>query len=532
MHRRLLFGLTLFAALVAILLIPWLALREAKRQAYDATAELTLSYARDILHRADGTTKQAQDAIARLENAGNSSCSPPELALMRQLDLTSSYIQAVGRVRDGILICSSLGAVAIHLGKNSFVTPTGATVYPYVPIGEPGKSPLMAFGRNGYAALVHRDLPLDTWAGLSEMSLGIFQLDRSLDSKPELAQGEVKRSWLLHLGSAGEVVFSDSTHLVAVARSSQFRLAAVAAVPISYLNARTNTIAWRLVPAGAIAGLALAAVILLAAQRQRSLGAALRYALKHREFFLDYQPIVELKTGKCVGAEALLRWRRSTGELLAPDLFIPIAEQTGIISALTKRVLELIEADAGVFLAAHPGFHIALNLSAADLQSSAIVDLLDQFLANTKTAPSSLVIEITERSFLDLESACRIISDLRRRGFEIAIDDFGTGYSSLSHLQSLELDFLKIDRSFVEAIATTAPTSQVVGHIIAMARSLGLRMIAEGVERPAQAEFLAAEGVQSVQGWLFGKPMSFNEVIAKYRGTPAYADATVRATQA
>jgi sensor c-di-GMP phosphodiesterase-like protein len=125
------------------------------------------------------------------------------------------------------------------------------------------------------------------------------------------------------------------------------------------------------------------------------------------------------------------------------------------------------------------------------------------------------VIEITERGFLDVDSARRVIAALRTRGHEVAVDDFGTGYSSLSYVESLDLDFLKIDRSFVEAIGTKGPTSQVVGHIIAMARSMGLRMIAEGVERPEQADFLKAQDVQYAQGWLFGKPMPFDEVVRK-----------------
>jgi len=129
--------------------------------------------------------------------------------------------------------------------------------------------------------------------------------------------------------------------------------------------------------------------------------------------------------------------------------------------------------------------------------------------------PSSFILEVTERGMLDPVVARETSGALRRHGFAIAIDDFGTGYSSLSYLESLELDFLKIDRSFIEAIGTGAPTSQVVGHIIAIARDLGLRMIAEGVESQAQAEFLLRQGVQYAQGWLFGQPMSFAEVLRR-----------------
>jgi sensor c-di-GMP phosphodiesterase-like protein len=315
------------------------------------------------------------------------------------------------------------------------------------------------------------------------------------------------------LGERGEASFIDGGQLVAVLRSRRFLMAAVAAVPTAYMEERAIAIAWRMVPAAAVVGLALGVAVLALARQQRSIAAALRHALRRKEFYLQYQPIVELASGHCVGVEALLRWRRPTGEQIGPDLFIPVAEQSGIITRLTQRVLELVEADAGAYLAAHPDFHVALNLSAADMQSTAIVDLVERFLQRSGASPSNLIVEITERGFLDMDKTLRVIGAFRARGIEVAIDDFGTGYSSLAYLEALELDFLKIDRSFIETIGTGAPTSQVVRHIIPMARTLGLRMIAEGVESVAQADFLREHGVQYAQGWLFGKPMAFADAL-------------------
>ena len=437
---------------------------------------------------------------------------------MRHLNLSYPYIQGVGRVRDGVIGCSSMGPAAFKLGQPTFVTPTGVVIYSHIPLDAAGRSPLFALERDGFAVLVHKALPLATWTPISQMALGLFQVDRSPGNGPELARGPVSRAWLAKLnGSATQTVFADTTHLVAVTRSTQFRIAAVAAVPAAYVQERTDALAMRIVPAGALAGLAVATAIMLVGRRQRSLAAELGHALRNDEYFMQYQPIVALASGRCIGAEALLRWRRSTGDLMAPDLFIPVAEECGLITQLTERVLELVERDAGHFLANHPGFHVAINISAADLHSPGTVPLLDRFMTNTRAAPGNLLIEITERGFLDMTAACATIETLRERGYEVAIDDFGTGYSSLSYLESLELDILKIDRSFVEAIGTRAPTNQVVPHIIAMAGSLNLRMIAEGVELAAQAEFLKEQGVQYAQGWLFGKPMSFGEVSRMFR---------------
>jgi sensor c-di-GMP phosphodiesterase-like protein len=422
-----------------------------------------------------------------------------------------------------------MGQEPFDLGHDFFVTSTGVTFYLHLPSTDSTRPQLMALERDHFVALVHRDLPLGTLTSIPGVSLAVLHLESAPDSAPELAKGHVDRAWLSSLASSKEANFVNEHYLVAATRSTRFRIAAVAAVPIAYLHERTRTLAWRLVPASLLIGLALMLAVASLARQQRSITAALRHAMKRKEFYLQYQPIVELATGRCIGAEALLRWRRSTGEQIGPDLFIPIAEQSGFITKLTERVLELTQEDAGDFLSAHPEFHIALNLSAKDLHSTAIVDLIDKFLRRSGARPSNLIVEITERGFLDMASAVRVIGALRSRGIEVAIDDFGTGYSSLSYLASLDLDFLKIDRSFIEAIGTGAPTSQVVGHIIAMARMMGLRMIAEGIESESQAEFLREHKVQYAQGWLYGKPMSFKDIARRVAAEQAGQKATMRA---
>jgi sensor c-di-GMP phosphodiesterase-like protein len=295
-------------------------------------------------------------------------------------------------------------------------------------------------------------------------------------------------------------------------KSARYQYAAVAAVPTNYLLARTSAAARRLVPVGLLAGLALAGSVFLLARTQLSIPSAIKAGLRRQEFFVLYQPIVDLQSGKWVGAEALLRWRSSLGELVDPDFFIPVAEQSGQSMHIAQRVLELIARDTGAFLKHHPEFHIAVNLSAADLHSPHLPDRLDGFLKATGAAPANVGVEMTERAFIDVGVAREVMRALRAQGFSISIDDFGTGYSSLSYLETLEVDHLKIDKSFIEAINTDAPISHVVQHIIKMAKSLKLALIAEGVETEAQAQFLRERGVEYGQGWLFGKPMKFAEI--------------------
>jgi sensor c-di-GMP phosphodiesterase-like protein len=510
------FACVVLAALGAMLAPPWLAWREAQRQAYTAEAEWGLGYARAMQRRLDEAEQQSLDGIARLSRLGAEPCSGAARALMRDIDLSSTYIKVIGHVRDGVLQCSSMGEWPFPLGKLTFRESSGTLIYSHVPVDGKSPSALMAIEREGFAALFDTKLPLDVGGAMAGMSLSALHLERRPEEPVHIGKGYIKRAWLTRLGNRSEVTFIDGPYLVAVARSAKFPSAGVAAVPLSYVETRRNALALRLVPAGVVAGVAMAAALLLLARRQTSLANALRKALRNDEFFLLYQPVVELQSGRWIGVEALLRWRRSTGELIGPDLFIPLAEQTGMITRVTERVLQLVEHDTRDFLAIHPDFHVALNLSAPDLHSDAIVSQLDATLARGGARASNLIVEITERGILDIEAARKVIGALRARGIGVAIDDFGTGYAGLSYLESLQVDFLKIDRSFIEAIGTSAPTNQVVGHIIAMASAMGLVMVAEGVETPAQADYLRTHGVQLAQGWLYGQPQRFEDIAAAF----------------
>lgn len=515
MRQRLLAAFSFLAAVCVVIALPLIAWTEAKRQAYIGEAEVATGYARDILYRTDKTSAQALEATTLLRKAAFTACSPAEVRLMGKLDLSLSYIQAVARIRDGLIICSSINGAKINLGNQVYKTPRGANLFLDVSIENERAGPILGLQQGDFVVFVHRQLPLDTWTASSNVALAIFQIDRPRGSAPEIARGEVDTAWLTRLDGKSETTFLDGARLVAVVRSAQFRIAAISAIPINNLIARRNAVATRLVPAGVAIGLLAAFAILSFGRRQGSLATALRSALRNRELYVEYQPIVALAGGQCIGVEALVRWRRSTGELIRPDIFIPVAEQIGLIGCITERVLQLVQQDTGIWLAAHPNFHVAVNLSPSDIQSSTLIAWLDRFMRETGARPSNLMLEITERGLVDVAAAREVMQALHARGYTIAIDDFGTGYSSLSYLESLDLDILKIDRSFVEAIGTRAPTSQVVLHIIAMARAMGMHMIAEGVELQSQAEYLNGNQVQYAQGWLFGKPTDFKSIIER-----------------
>jgi sensor c-di-GMP phosphodiesterase-like protein len=517
-RTRTLYVLAVAAALLLAIVAPWLAWREADRQAYDIESGIVLDYARDVQHRADETAIQADSALQRLGTTGMPPCSPFSQAIMRELDLTFSYVQAVGHVHGSTVDCSSIGPNPVALGSASFLTSNGVTIYKSVRIrsGRPAK--VLGIRRGDFIVFVHDDLPLDTWTRTPDIALGVLHIE---DHDFRMTRGPIDGAWLTRLGARPVVTFVEDGRLIAIVRSARYLTAAAAAMPIGYLHKRAVALAWRFVPVALFGGLAAGLAIVLLVRRELSMETALRKALRRHEFFLLYQPLVDLDSGTCIGVEALLRWRPPSGELIGPDLFIPVVERTGLVTDVTARVFELIARDVGDHLAQYPDFHVGVNLSPADLRTYAIVDHVDMLLARTGARPSNLIVEITERGFLDLDAARSVLAALRARGVEVAIDDFGTGYSSLSYLETLDLDFLKIDRSFIEAIGTGAPTSQVVAHIMAMAHTLNLRMIAEGVESEAQAEFLRTHGVHNVQGWLFGKPMPFADVVRTLMHTTA-----------
>lgn len=247
---------------------------------------------------------------------------------------------------------------------------------------------------------------------------------------------------------------------------------------------------------------------------------SLHKSLRAGELRLFYQPQVDLATGELIGMEALLRWQHPTRGLVLPGEIIPIAEDCGLIVPIGEWVLRTACRQLKE-LQQHCGtaVPVAVNVSSRQFVKTDLVDTIARTLHETGLPPRLLEIEITESMIMhDLDAALAILSELRRMGVRIAIDDFGTGYSSLSHLKHLPISRLKIDRSFVRDVATNANDAAITGAVIFLARTMGLEVIAEGVENAAQLDFLMRNGCILGQGYLFSPPLPVDELVTFIHG--------------
>ena len=226
-------------------------------------------------------------------------------------------------------------------------------------------------------------------------------------------------------------------------------------------------------------------------------------ALSAGDLELHYQPIVSAQGGRVVGVEALLRWTHPTRGAIGPAVFIPVAEQMGLMDSLGAFVLRRALKEAKRW----PDLYVAVNLSPLQVRDHAIVDLVRSALADSGVPPERLMLEITEGVLIDNpEEMVRRIEDLHALGVRIALDDFGSGYSNLGYLQRFPLDKLKIDRSFVIALGNSANGGVIIQAIVALGRALGLSVLVEGVETEQQRVLLRLAGCDEMQGFLFARP--------------------------
>jgi EAL domain-containing protein (putative c-di-GMP-specific phosphodiesterase class I) len=252
----------------------------------------------------------------------------------------------------------------------------------------------------------------------------------------------------------------------------------------------------------------------------------LRHALPRGELVLHFQPVVALDGGRFVGAEALLRWRHPRRGVVAPNAFIPLAEATGVILPIGRWVLAEACLEAARWTGRADGPAVSVNVSGRQLEDPEFQAHVAEALAAAGLDPRRLILEITEGTLMrDTDAALRRLRELKALGVRLAVDDFGTGFSSLAYLQRFPVDVLKIDKAFVDGVASGGRNTALARTVIALGDALGMSTVAEGIEDAAQQAQLVALGCRHGQGYLFARPMAPEALRAALAGGERQASA-------
>jgi sensor c-di-GMP phosphodiesterase-like protein len=470
---------------------------------------LDQSASRMMAHE-DATSLGLRNVLASVGASPFRRCSNAEIDYFRKLIFASENLKDAGRMRNGKIECSAaLGRPAQPSGQSTpdFVQADGSILYTkLVPYQNDGLTTITL--QLGGSFVVFTPLPSSS-SGPVPMHYTETVTDSPTHTYGKLL-GESLQVAAPILTTEGRARIGDSLYATRCSPHFFNCVTAYATMPEVMQANRVKSIVFialfRLL--GGLAGLVLS----LQYHRYQSLDHRLRRAIRSDKLFLVYQPIVQLPSRRIEGAEALVRWNDKHCLAIAPDVFIPIAEEQGFVGAITRLVVRHALRDFGETLRSHPEFRLSINAAASDLADPGFLPMLSRSLADAAVPARSLTIEITERSSVISPASIETIRGLRERGHSVHIDDFGTGYSSLSYLHNLSVDAIKIDKAFTHAIGTGAVIVAILPQILAMAEALNLQVIVEGVETEEQAIYFASAAQPVLaQGWLFGHPVRAGE---------------------
>jgi sensor c-di-GMP phosphodiesterase-like protein len=471
-------------------------------------------YARLMVVHEDASSVEARNLLGTLKGSPYPSCSDAEIAYFRELIFRSEYLKDAGRILGGKIVCSttagrpmrSIGQFKASSQKDGTIAYSNLLPVKDDHLKRAGLqlgTAYVVFGSNSPTSL--GSVPMHLTVSMKEPA-------RPNSSSPADGAHDEKGSQFTRDGARrlGDTLYAtrcstlDATCLTASATVSEA------------LSGGSMTIAGSMVlgcGAGALLGIAFSIMY----RRSRNIEQQLRRAVARDQLQVVYQPIVNLATGRIVGAEALTRWTDDEGNEVSPDVFIKVAEEHGFVSEITRMVVQRALASFAETLINRAGFRLSVNVAAADLIDIRFLSMLDDSVKRAKVKSTSLVIEITERSTADSVQAMETIRELRRRGHSIHIDDFGTGYSNLDKLLYLWADTIKIDKAFTRVIGTQSVTVAILPQILEMAKSLNLGVVVEGVEIDHQADYFVSSEEQHIygQGWLYGHPVSAEEFHAQ-----------------
>ncbi len=471
--------------------------------------DISRTSAADAVRQIDLMLDNASQAAGEVLPQVGRPCAEVELVLREQV-ATVPFVRSVNLMDGGRLYCSSL--------FGAFEEPVDSAAY------VAGRLRLLAGNpvTPNHSLLVYREVVDERGALVAIDGRYLANVLQSVERGAfmQLLVGEqwMPRSGLVRAGRLPE------HPLARVALSStrypyQVRAAFPGGARLRYMGEQYPVLFVLLGLLGALAG--VGSHWLLARSSSPSL--ELRRALQAGEFIPYFQPLVRSGTQQWIGAEVLMRWQHPREGLVRPDLFIPLAESSGLIVPMTRELMrETAELLAPVADRLGGGFHVGINIAAAHCRSRELVDDCRNFLQAFEPGQVVLSLELTERELLEPDAFTdQLFADLHEMGVKIALDDFGTGHSSLSYLHKLKVDYLKIDQSFVAMIGKNALSLHILDSVIDLCAKLQLEVIAEGVEDELQLRYLGNRRVDYLQGYLFGRPLPAAEFLACALDEPA-----------
>jgi sensor c-di-GMP phosphodiesterase-like protein len=476
------------------------------------TATVDLSEYAQQLSRNAAALSGELSATFRAVNASRSpQCSNAELSTLQAQTFRSSQLKDIGRTHNGKLYCSAfLGRLKKPYveGVPTLVLADGTHVYADVALvlasmgGDHG-----TVLESGDADAVLSPNAFDHW-DRPHASYTIVAVDRKTNQMARIA-GSNLTIQASRVFAPGFATFAGKIYRRSCSDRNQLCAVTSESIADVWGSSRTTQVAYSAM--GGFAGLSLALMGALLYLRTIGVSYQLHRAIQRRSpsLRLVYEPILDSRTQRTVGAEALLRWTDQTGASISPDVFVRMAEEKGFIDELTAFVVRRAIREMGDLLHQHPGFTLSINIAASDMSGNQLARLLETEVSRANIHPGQIALELTERSTANLAVARTAIQRLRKAGYKVHIDDFGTGFSSLSYIDQLAVNAIKIDRSFTRALGTDAVTAPILPQMIAMAESLGVEVIVEGVETEVQRKFLSANDKPlRLQGWYFSKPLS------------------------
>ncbi len=467
--------------------------------------ELLDSHAQRIRAEGDTSSAEARAVLAAMDSSTSPPCSDAEIVHFRKLIYESQFLKDAARVRNGKIECTAvLGRVAgVDADLGQGVPRADGTLF-FRDIGLfriPGL--MVAAVQKGDALIVYNPYNRKE---LQSSFMHFTVTNRGGDNGQARLLGELPQTKSAILTTEGTTRIDNMLYATRCSERYSTCVTAYVSVGQALENDRGELTAIVVLSGlcGALLGLALSG----AYSRSRSMEHRLRRAIRRNAIRVAYQPVVDLETGRIVGAEALARWTDAAHGDVSPETFIRIAEECGFVNEITRLIVRNSLADLSPLMSECPEFRLSLNVAPQDLDDPAFLPMLEAETAKARVAAQCLVMEITERAAANSETAKETIVRLRSMGHSVHIDDFGTGYSSLAYLHDLSVDGLKIDKAFTQAVGTESVPVLILPQIFSLAASLGLQVTVEGIETEEQARYFSASPLPMLgQGWYLGRPM-------------------------